>query len=1068
MKAYLQPVQILSVLLLLLCGSGKLLYAQELIPVARQSLSELVAHLSESDQQWLARKKVLVVGVFEDSLPPFRIFEEDQRFEGLMADYLMAFQRELHVPTRLQSFQTREAMYAALRDGTIDMVSNVTPLMAKNQGLSLSSPYALTDLALFSEGGDLHEYSTKDGQTRIAFSNSKILDMFESIGGRGRFQHYPSALLAMASVLTGENDVFLGDTLSSHYLSSQLFSSQLVVNQSAKLPEVKVGFGLRPDDKILQDIIDRMLGGLDRCQIINAQYLWGDTEDCNPSEFRNRLSAAEREWLDRSPTVPLAVSEDLAPYAFFNSRGRFNGIASDVLDIIRRKAGIRFDIHRVSSITEADELLDHGKAILSILPTTSPTSLPYLHTRPLTTAPYLFVQRQEAAQVNLDAKSRTVVAFAKGYADPQSLRRQYPNVVCKETETMGEAFKLVRESSADMVLAPANVARYYLSYKYESSLRIGGVFNGPGVGIVFAAPKDQMLFISILDKAMLDITPRKNLQIIGRWRANSATDDKYWEGVTSYVWRSFEVLGVLLVVAGLLILAQRRRIRRKRLDLQQRQLLLDELQVAKESADRASRAKSVFLATMSHEIRTPLNAIIGMLELVLTRKVDAELNRQSIHIAYESAISLLALIGDILDISRIESGKLVLTPEPVRMKDLLESVSNVFSGLARQKQLHIKLNIDALAEEQVWADAVKIKQIVSNLLSNAIKFTEYGTISIQCSVQAVGSSTLSFCISVSDTGAGIHSIHLDQLFKPFYLADGAVSDPNAGAGLGLAISQALCKLMQSTLQVQSELGSGTQMSFSINLEKVIVDATVLPSLKAQAPQEAHEILTVLIVEDHLPSQYLLVQQIEYLGHRTLTANNGLEGLGVWSEHEVDIVITDCNMPEMDGLEMTRSIRRIEKGRGIKPGLIIGLTADAQREVQQACRIAGMDHVLAKPTDLAALNQMIPKFGHEQPNAHGGPSWTSNIRAKMAEQVTRSNEGESAALRRALETHDLVEIKRIVHKIKGTAYLLNHQILLERCLEMEELASGRIGRDINDSGQAILSCLENINKSLLVR
>lgn len=227
-------------------------------------------------------------------------------------------------------------------------------------------------------------------------------------------------------------------------------------------------------------------------------------------------------------------------------------------------------------------------------------------------------------------------------------------------------------------MAPANVGRYYLSYKYESSLKVGGVFTGSDIRIVFAAPQDQALFISILDKAMLDISPRKYLEIIGRWRANSATDDRYWEGIAAYVRHSFEVLGVLLLVAGLFIVAQRRRIRRKRIDLQQRQLLLDELQVAKDSADRASRAKTVFLATMSHEIRTPLNAVIGMLELVLTRKSDAELNDQSLHIAYESAIGLLALIGDILDISRIESGKLVLTPEPTSMKPLLESVGNVF------------------------------------------------------------------------------------------------------------------------------------------------------------------------------------------------------------------------------------------------------------------------------------------------------------------------------------------------------------------------------------------------------
>lgn len=1054
------------VLLLMLHGFwSSLSNAQDLQPVARQTFSELKITLSESERQWLAQKKFLVVGVSEEPLPPYRIFAENQQFEGLMADYLVALQRELGVPIHIRPFATREAMYAALRDGRIDMVNNVSRLMAKNQRLSLSAPYILTELALFSEAGDLREYSATGGQTRIAVSNPMVLELFEKTGGRGRFQHYSSESQAMASVLKGENDVFLGDTLATHYLSSQLFSSQLVINQSARLPDIEVGFGLNSGSSLLKGMLDRALGGLTRCEIIDAQHFWGDVEDCNPSEFRNRLTAAESEWLDKSPTVRLAVSEDLAPYAFFNSRGRFNGIASDVLDIVRRKAGIRFEIQRVSSISEANNLLRHGDVSLSILPEPSSPSLPYLHTRPLTSAPYLFLQRQDATTNEPDAQTRSVVAVAKGYVAPHMLGSEYPNLIFKQTETMGEAFKLVRDGNADMVLAPANVARYYLSYKYENSLKIGGVPTGPDIRIVFAAPQDQALFISILDKAMLDISPRKYLEIIGRWRANSATDDRYWEGIAAYVQHSFEALGVLLVAAGLFIVAQRRRIRRKRLDLQQRQLLLDELQVAKESADRASRAKTVFLATMSHEIRTPLNAIIGMLELVLTRKSDADLNHQSLHIAYESAIGLLALIGDILDISRIESGKLVLTPEPASVKILLESVGNVFSGLARQKHLRLTLDFEPLAGEQVWVDAMKIKQIVSNLLSNAIKFTQNGGVDLRCTVQQNSPSTLSFHISVTDSGIGISAIHLEQVFKPFYLAEGAVSDSNSGAGLGLAISQALCQLMQSTLQVRSEMGKGTTMSFSLELERVIVDASALPGSSESTVRKADDLLTVLIVEDHLPSQYLLVQQISYLGHRPLTASNGLEGLAVWSEHDIDIVITDCNMPEMDGIELARSIRRLEMGRGMRPCQIFGLTADTQPSVQSGCEMAGMDRVLAKPTNLAVLNQLIPKFGHSQTPASEQPSWKSDIRARMAEQVSLSNQNESNALRFALDAGDLIAIKRIAHKLKGTAYMLNHQILLELCAEMEEEAARGLGEDLQEAGQALLKCLDSISKTL---
>ncbi len=1056
----------LSALLLLLCSAIGSASARELLPLGRQPLSELRFSLYTPERQWLSQKGSLWVGILEDSTPPLQIVSDGQHLEGLVADYVIALQREMGVPIRVRAFPSSAAMYAALRDGSIDMASNITPLMAASNGLDLSPAYALSNLALFSEGRDLSVYSAEDGQTRIAVADDMMLELFRSAGGQGRIQRYPSVLQALVSVLNGENDVFLGDELSTNFLSSQLFSNQMVINQSEGLPEVQVGFGIAPGNRMLEGILLRALGGLTRCQIINAQYFWGDTSNCWPDDFRSRLSSAERHWLDSAGTVRLAVSEDLAPYAFFNGRGRFNGIASDVLDIIRRKTGLHFEVERVSSLSKAGEALAQGAAILNILPETPSVALPYLHTRALATTPFLFVQRQDAGLVTLTAQTKATVIAVKGYFDPAQFSAKYPHIVFKKTETMGEAFKRVRDREADLVLAPANMARYYQFYKFEQSLKVGGVFDGPGVRLVLSAPQGQTQLISIINKALLEITPRESLQIVSRWRANSATDDKYWEGVASFIWRSFELLGVMLLVACVLILTQLRRIRRKRQDLEQRQLLLDELQAAKESADRASRAKTVFLATMSHEIRTPLNAIIGMLELVLTRRGEAELNQQSLHIAYESAISLLALIGDILDISRIESGKLTLAPEPAHMGELLESVGNVFSGLARQKQLRLTLDIDVKASELVWVDAVKVKQIVSNLLSNAIKFTERGAIELRCSVEEAGDAALNFCISVTDSGIGIPATQLDRVFKPFYIAGGAVSDPNAGAGLGLAISQSLCLLMGSALEVESEEGSGTQMRFVLTLDRVKVDSIALPDL-SDSVREIGEALTVLVVEDHLPSQYLLVQQIGYLGHRALTASNGVEGLAVWSEHDVDIIITDCNMPEMDGLEMTQAIRRMESSQGVRPCVIIGLTADAQREMREQCHDAGMDHALAKPTNLAMLNRLIPKFGSDLPHSSGGPSWTHDIRASMAQQVLASNQSESAALRRALDEDDLPATRAIAHKLKGTAYLLNHQVLLEQCVMIEELCMGGVTEKLREAGQSLLVILEEISLSLQV-
>lgn len=1038
----------------------------DLRPIARQQLDSVKVQPNDVERAWLGQKQTLIVAVTSDSLPPYRIFSEHGSFEGLTADYLAAMQRELAIEIKVRPFATAIAAFDALRQGQVDLVATATPQEASNLGVQLTPPYGLSELALFADAGDLHEYSINDPHLRIAVASKAALSMYEANGGQGTFKMYATPLAAMASVLTGDNDAYLGDTLSTYYLSSQLFSVQFEINQSTRLPKVNLSFAIASNNPVLAGLLERGLGSIKHRQMTEAQYFWGDFESGDLSDFRVHLTNAESTWMNNTGVVNLAISEDLAPYAFFNSNGRLNGIASDLLGIIRRKTDIHLNIIRVRSLSEVSALLDSGEASIGILTEASQSSVPYLHTRSLAVAPYLFVTRQDN-QVSLEPHSTASVAVAKGYLQSAMLTRQYPHVRIESTETMGEAFKLVREGSADFVLAPANVARYYLSYKYESSLKIGGILNVGDAKIVFAAHGNQPELISIFNKAMIEIPPRKNLQIIGRWRANSATDDKYWEGIASYIWRSFEVLGALLLITSLLIVIQRRRISAKRRDLEQRQLLLDELQIAKESAEKASRSKSVFLATMSHEIRTPLNAIIGMLELALIRKDNAELNVQSLHIAYESSTHLLALIGDILDISRIESGKLTLSPEPTRIRDLLETTTNVFSGLARQKGLQLHLDIAPLATELVWVDALKVKQIISNLMSNAIKFTEQGGVNIRCQVIPVNKTSLQVFICISDTGVGIPAAQIDQIFKPFYITGDAISDPNAGAGLGLAICKELSNFMGGHLEVESGTKSGTRMTFSIVLDCVKAESHIAPTGSGSTTDKCGDAaLTVLIVEDHLPSQYLLYQQLSYLGHRVVTASNGLEGLAMWQENEIDTVLTDVNMPQMTGLEMTQSIRRLEQSRGCRPCIIIGLTADAQREALERCLASGMDYALTKPITLPDLNRWIPKLEADQQKLNNSPSLMSSIHASMVEQVIESNDSERTILQQSLEKEDLNEMERVVHKLKGTAYLLNHSGLLEKCVEVEELcAEGAMSVDIRESVTDLIQSLETINESL---
>lgn len=1062
------PLQhVFGMFLLLLVSCSSLADGNPLGIHARQPLEGLKVHLDAATKAWVLEKHTLIVGVSEGNYPPYKIITARDELEGIAADYLSALQRELALKLVIRRFTSTDALYQALREGQIDLVAVATSTEAKHYQVQSSPPYAFTELALFTEAGDLHDYDMQASATQIAFADEQFQELYKQTGGQGTTTLYPSIRDAMSAVLSGKSQAFMGDTFSSRYLSAQLFSNQLVVNQSTRLAEIPVGFAFNASNTMLGSVLNQTLGGLSRCYLAAAMRIWGDSEGCDMSSFRLHLSKPEVAWLDKASVVKLAISEDLAPYSFFDNRGRLNGIASELLDIVRRKTGIRFEIIRVSSLSDALGLLSQGEADLSVLFHTSATQGDYLYSRPFVTAPYLIVTRREDTSLTaLHAHTAASLAVAKNQVPPELLHN-YPNLRLIEATTTADALNRVRGGEADFSLVPANMARYYLSYKYENSLKINGVINHNDAQVTFATPSKAPLLMSILDKALAEITPEQVIHITGRWRANAATDDKHWEGLASTTWSTLGALCVLLIVAALLIVAQRRRIIRKQLDLHQRQLILDELEVTKEAAEKANRSKSVFLATMSHEIRTPLNAIIGMLELVLTRKEDPSLNTRSVHIAYDSAHSLLGLIGEILDISTIESGKLTLRPQISTLKQLIESVTAVFIGLARQKHLSICLELDQTAEERLWIDELKFKQVLSNLLSNAIKFTDKGGIVIRCRGNYEGEHAVQVRISVTDTGRGIAASQIDKVFTPFFELDSAVNTPNAGAGLGLSISQVLSQLMDAHLSVESELGVGTSMIFNARFQCVSADSAGSDEVLTHAPAPIDSPLNILIVEDHLPSQYLLEQQISYLGHHAVIANNGQEGIALWQKHDIDIVLTDCNMPHLNGYEMTRAIRDLESSLCRKACIIIGITADAQREALEQCLTSGMDEALAKPINLAGLNRFIPTLNRDDKEQTQTQSdLAKEVQLEIAEHVITSNNDELLALELSLGQNDCDALARIAHKLKGTAYVLNSQGLLLLCITLEELtANNGEPESIHQAVKDLAKALNDINMSL---
>ncbi|RWX43449.1 Response regulator receiver domain-containing protein [Candidatus Electrothrix aarhusensis] len=406
-----------------------------------------------------------------------------------------------------------------------------------------------------------------------------------------------------------------------------------------------------------------------------------------------------------------------------------------------------------------------------------------------------------------------------------------------------------------------------------------------------------------------------------------------------------------------------------------------QLQTARLKAEAASQSKSVFLANMSHEIRTPMSAIMGMTDLALEKSFDPQ-QQSYLETVKLSADSLLALINDILDFSKIEAGQMELDEHPFLLAEAIEAAMRTVSILSKEKGLEITLEIAPDVPVAVAGDSLRFRQIILNLLSNAIKFSVKGVIRINVTVEHSELATTTLRVSVIDQGIGIKEDKISSVFSAFSQADSSVSRKFGGTGLGLAICRQLCELMGGTIRVESEYDKGSTFSFAVmfgvtSQEKILRKKSTNSEIMKICP------IRVLLVEDNAANRFLIRVVLEKFKHEVIEAVDGIEALHIMLEDHFDLILSDVQMPKLDGYRLTKIIRACEEGKELDPDLsdkldsdlisklrqklhgkhrlVISMTANAMSGDKEKCFTAGMDDYLTKPLNQEELAVTLTRW-----------------------------------------------------------------------------------------------------------
>jgi two-component system sensor histidine kinase EvgS len=721
-------------------------------------------------------------------------------------------------------------------------------------------------------------------------------------------------------------------------------------------------------------------------------------------------TAEESAWLAGKPVVRYAIDPHWAPLEYLEG-GKPAGLSVEFLKEISHRTGIRFEFVPTRSWTESVQKFKSGE--VQILPGTTARRMlldavgPRLSTYPYYSGSTTVVSRGERSMV---IEPQSLAGLRVAVARDGEIRRWLEEKVSAATllpfETPQQMLDAVVAGSADVAVAPEIVLLPQMRRTYRGQLNSAGTLTQLPFEMSLAVRPELGLMRGVLEKSVQRLTALQTDQIFDRWLDDADFGRPSVAALAHYYWMpaAFALLAcALLAAASMAALRSRRR------------------------ALRAEDDKSRFLAVMSHEIRTAMNAIVGPVDVLWRMPVSPE-QSELLNTARLGSQMLMHTVNNLLDLSKLQSGAVQLNVQATRIRACVDDIADMVSALAREK--HLWLQVTADDDIEVMIDSPRYRQVLLNLVSNGLKFTQRGGVSIHVRLDR-HSMPWQLQTRVSDTGIGIEAGELSGLFNDYaQAAGGQAVNPN-GTGLGLAICKEIVQGMGGRIMAHSTVGTGTSVRFELPVQAVAADAHVpaAPGREAHGPgllvgPMAAAARCVLVIDDNEINRQVLADQLKLLGYGSRLCGSGPAGLTAWREQPYLAVLLDCQMPGMDGYQVSRIMRSEEQERHLEPTVILALSARSESVHTIACFDAGMNGVLTKPLDTEVLGNTLRMWaGPQEAGALDTPEPSLVQPASMEALFYRSCRQDMSAMRAALYQQSVDQLAAHAHRIKGAALSL---------------------------------------------